>query len=193
MTVTPCENATPADWITASELPWNQVVTFGPAGFPAYARLRLLPDPTYAGQSENSAEPSISPLTEREYLQAALSVLRGYTTTPDDVFLAFWDGYGFKMPGASFDVPNRSFYLYGGEPVMNEDWGIATEHLAPTQLWTPSPAFIWPADHSWCMANDVDPHWIGVGASVEAIAALLADDRLDGVRATPGEVQPSYS
>jgi hypothetical protein len=40
----------------ASDRPWQQLVGFGPAGFPAYARLRFLPDPTYEGQSENDVE-----------------------------------------------------------------------------------------------------------------------------------------
>jgi hypothetical protein len=74
--------------------------------------------------------------------QTALSLLLGYTSTPDDVCFAFWDGYGFMMPGASFDVPNRSFHLYSGEPVMVEDWGMAKEHMAPSQLWMPTPALI---------------------------------------------------
>src|SRR5262245_1538655 len=50
MTLTLCEDASAAAWITSSDLPWQQLVAFGPAGFQAYARLRFLPDPAYAGQ-----------------------------------------------------------------------------------------------------------------------------------------------
>jgi hypothetical protein len=49
----------------------------------------------------------------------------------------------------------------------------------------PDPAFIWPADRAWCVANAVDPHWAGIGADVSAIDELLADPRLDVVRANP--------
>jgi hypothetical protein len=48
----------------------------------------------------------------------------------------------------------------------------------------PDFAFIWPADHAWCVANDVDPHWAGIGADVSAVSELLADPRLDVVAAT---------
>jgi hypothetical protein len=51
---------------------------------------------------------------------------------------------------------------------------------------------VWPADHAWCIANDVDPHWAGIGASVAAIDELLADPRLDIVRDDPGQAQPYY-
>ena len=54
------------------------------------------------------------------------------------------------------------------------------------------PAFVWPADQSWCIANDVDPHWAGIGADTSAIEDLVADPRLDVVVADPEEVQPYY-
>ena len=56
----------------------------------------------------------------------------------------------------------------------------------------PDPAFIWPADHAWCIANDVDPHWAGVGADGSAIDELLADSRLDVVPADRSQDQPYY-
>ena len=56
MTLTFCRELSAADWIVHSELPWHQLVGFGPAGFDAYARLRFLPDPARPGQSENDVE-----------------------------------------------------------------------------------------------------------------------------------------
>ena len=53
MTLTFCWDLSAADWIARSDLPWSQLVSFGPAGFDGYARLRFLPDPAYPGQSEN--------------------------------------------------------------------------------------------------------------------------------------------
>ena len=43
--LTPCSDLSAAGWIVASARPWQQLVGFGPAGFPVYARLRFLPDP----------------------------------------------------------------------------------------------------------------------------------------------------
>ena len=55
-----------------------------------------------------------------------------------------------------------------------------------------TPAFVWPADRTWCVAADIDPHWAGIGASVPAIKQLIADRRLDAVEADPTEEQPAY-
>jgi hypothetical protein len=51
-----CADLSPADWIVASDLPWPRLVTFGPAGFAAYARVRFIPDPIRDGQQENEAD-----------------------------------------------------------------------------------------------------------------------------------------
>jgi hypothetical protein len=40
----------------ASDQPWQQLVGFRPLRYPAYARLRFLPDPAYEGQSENDVD-----------------------------------------------------------------------------------------------------------------------------------------
>jgi hypothetical protein len=65
-----------------------------------------------------------------------------------------------------------------------------------TQLWPAEipgyePAFLWPADHTWCVANDVDPHWAGIGAEASLIEQLVADPRLDAVAADRADDQPS--
>ena len=70
--------------------------------------------------------------------------------------------------------------------------GAAEEWPGQPRLHMPDPAFIWPADHTWCVANDVDPHWAGIGADLSAIDQLLANPRLDVVAADPREEQPTY-
>lgn len=47
-------------------------------------------------------------------------------------------------------------------------------------------------DHAWCVACDVDPHRAGIGAEPEAVDHLLAESRLDVVRADPERQQPFY-
>jgi len=51
-------------------------------------------------------------------------------------------------------------------------------------------AFVWPADHRWCFASDVDPHWAGIGAEQVAIDRLVGDPGLDVVRVQPNEIPP---
>ena len=51
-----CSDLSPADWIVASDVPWNRLVTIGPSGFAAYARVRFIPDPVREGQRESEAD-----------------------------------------------------------------------------------------------------------------------------------------
>lgn len=192
MGLTPCTEATAADWITSAANAWERLATFGPEGFEAYARLRFIPDPTRAVQSENEAETVPDHPSESQQLETAVAVLGRHTTTPDRLFFAFWDGFGFAMPAATFDVPNRSFFLYAGATSELGTWDVAPEHQAPGQRWLPAPALIWPADHAWCLANDVDPHWAGIGAGRGALEDLMAEAGLDVVTANPAERQPWY-
>jgi hypothetical protein len=221
--LTPCSDLSAASWIMASDRPWQQLVGFGPAGFPAYARLRFLPDPTYEGQSENDVEVDGHAPSESAQLRAVLVALTPHTRAPDDCYFCLWDGWGSDIEGGDgarlldwqsgtvrrgpriapafpssvlhgpkVVVPNRAYFLFRGAVSDFDDWGAAEEWPGQPRLHMPAPAFIWPADHAWCIANDVDPHWAGIGADVSAIDRLLADPRLDVVAADPREDQPAY-
>ena len=91
--VTACSDLSAADWITGSDLPWQQLAGFGPSGFTAYARLRFLPDPAYDGQSENDVDFGDG-ASESAKLSAALQVLSRHTSTPDAYYFCLWDGWG---------------------------------------------------------------------------------------------------
>lgn len=236
MTLTPCSDLAAADWITASDQPWQQLIGFGPPGFPAYARLRFLPDPAHEGQSENDVELDDDAPLQTVQLRAVLQALTRHTRTPDNCYFCLWDGWGWtvhggdgawtldperdttpaelllssapppgSMPGlqdrsgdppSSPDapkvvIPNRAYFLFHGTVSELGDWEAARTRPDQHQ-GMPDPAFIWPADHAWCVANDVDPHWAGIGADTAAIDQLLADPLLDVVPANPRENQPCY-
>jgi hypothetical protein len=197
--LTPCSDLAAADWIMFSDRMWQQLVGFGPEGFPAYARLRFLPDPAYEGQRENDVD------------------------IDEDCYFCLWDGWGSDIHGGGgvfiadwqtrtvrpgpqvapafpssvlrgpkVVIPNRAYFLFRGSVSDFGDWGAAEMWPGQPRLHMPNPAFIWPADHAWCVANDVDPHWAGIGADVSAIDRLLGDPRLDVVAANPREDQPAY-
>jgi hypothetical protein len=42
------------------------------------------------------------------------------------------------------------------------------------------------------VANDVDPHWAGIGADAALVEQLIADPRLDVIAADPAGDQPAY-
>jgi hypothetical protein len=186
----------PADWIVASDVQWAQLVTFGPSGFPAYARLRFLPDPTYEGQRELDADRDSASCATDQW-QALFELLAAHTATPDDCYFCLWDGWPFanstheptlNVP-PDHNVPARRFFLFRGPLSDAGDWGpdFASGGPAPYE-----PAFVWPADHAWCIANDVDPHWAGIGTDASLIERLIADPQLDVVSADPADEQPAY-
>jgi hypothetical protein len=193
-----CWDRSPADWIVASDLPWAQLVTFGPSGFAAYARLRFLPDPAYQGQSENDADPDAAPCATDQW-RALFEQLGARTRTPDDCYFCLWEGWPFPRsvlhaPKVSVPphprVPYRSYFLFRGLLSDAGAWG-------EPKIWPGDPppfeaAFVWPADRAWCVANDVDPHWAGIGADATLIDRMVADPSLDIVAADPGEAQPAY-
>ena len=192
MTLKPLVDVSVARWLTTSTLPWQRLVTFGPSGFDDYARLRFLADPAHEGQSEAEAAPPSPPWDEQ--LSMVLTSLAPYTRTPEQCYFCVWEGWG-DARGAGLavpmvEVPNRSYLLLQGAVGDVDDWGAATATVGLDRTW--EPAFVWPADQSWCLANDVDPHWAGIGASHLAMQSLLADPRIDVVLADPDDEQPAY-
>jgi hypothetical protein len=191
----------PAAWISGSEVSWPQLVTFGPSGFAAYARLRFLRDPAYPGETEVEAGRAAT-RDGREQWPALIELLAAHTRTPDDCYFCLWEGWpttrgesvGSILSGPKVAVPGtspfaRAYFLFQGPLSENGEWGIPIEPSAP---YACEPAFIWPADHAWCVANDVDPHWAGIGGQRPLIDALLKDASLDVVDADPEATQPAY-
>lgn len=225
MTLASCWDLSDADWIVHSDLPWQQLVGFGPAGFDAYARLRFLPDPVRPGQSEADVDPD----WRTDQLPTLFEVLAIQTSTADDCYFCVWEGFGDadvaidddavyiddENAGAPLErararpgrapnratspsipkvvVPQRAYWLFRGPLADIGRWDTAQEWPGQWRLDQAVPAFVWPADHAWCVARDVDPHWAGIGGHLPMITHLITDPRLDVVPADPAKVQPSYA
>jgi hypothetical protein len=183
-----------ADWLVRSGTPDLQLITFGPAVFAAYARLRFLPDPDWPGMKEAHAEVPDDHPTDIEQTRRALRVLAGFTATPEDCYFGLWEGFSDALlppevrRGPLVELPHRRYALLRGRLSDLDDWEA---DLGGGQPIAP-PAFVWPADHRWCFASDVDPHWAGIGAEQAAVDALAGDPRLDVVAARPDEHQLEY-
>ena len=151
-----------------------------------------------------------------------LGRLTPHTRTPDDCYLCLWDGWPdieggdgawlvnteegtvSKGPriapafpasvrhGPKVVLPDRAYFLFRGSIADFGDWDVADMWPGQPRLGMPDPAFVWPADHAWCVAKDVDPDWAGIGAASSAIDELLADPLLDVVPADPTQDLPSY-
>ena len=192
MTISWSSSTADARWLGGSAAPWWQVITFGPADFTTYARVRFIPDPVRPGQAEADVEVPDDHPSDLEQTRAALRVLARFTSTPQDCWFAVWEGYAgsIDIPAGLplLDLPHRRYGLLRGDLAGIEGW----EEAVGSRLAV-APAFVWPSDRSWCWASDVDPHWAGVGAAEPAVRALLDAPGLDVVRADPTAPQPAYS
>lgn len=183
-----------AAWLEGAPTPPDQLITFGPAGFEAYVRLRYLPDPEMPGQLETDADVPADRLLWAPQARRALEVLAGFTATPGECFFCFWEGAAgdvlsdTERRGPLVSVPHRRFVLFRGR------LGDYTEGRDPRFGGdsAPVPAFVWPADRRWCFTSDVGPHWAGIGADRAAVERLLATPGLDVVEAVPPERPPAY-
>jgi hypothetical protein len=200
-----CSDLSSAAWIVTSDVPWPRLVTFGPAGFAAYARVRFIPDPIREDQPESEADADASSGGVDQW-RALLGLLAAGTADPDHCYFGLWDGWWFPESARrwpTFGVPRgvrlpaRSYFLFHGSLSDAEIWGGGAP--ANAGIWElpefsrgGAPAFVWPSDHTWCIAADIDPHWAGIGASVPLIERLIDDPRLDAVEADPADEQPAY-
>ncbi|MET4046302.1 MULTISPECIES: hypothetical protein [unclassified Rhodococcus (in: high G+C Gram-positive bacteria)] len=192
MTFELCADSTPALWMAFQNLPWYRLARRGPIGFEKYARLLFIPDPKFSGQKTSDIEFDGDSPSELMQVATALNVLTGHTTTPDECYFAIWDGWDSITigPPPNFKIHNRDYWLIRGTLADYEHWNSANP-----ALWaygdTPDPAFIFPADHAWCITNDVDPHFATIAATAEAIDEILGNDQIDTVLDDP-DSEPDY-
>lgn len=188
-----CEDLSGADWLLSADTSPERLITFGPATFPSYGRLRYLPDPVRPGMAESEA---IVPLGHQKDVDVARNVVRAlatYSFSTKDCFVCLWEGYSGRLAEPSYGrgplvtLPHRRYVLFTATIDELEGW----EDLFGSAFNSP-PAFIWPADHRWFFASDVDPHWAGIAADTSVISRLVADRSMDVVFADPGEDQPTY-
>ena len=190
-----CNDVSAADWIVQAHIPWQQLVNFGPPDFAAYARLRFIPDPTKPGQAEGDVDVAEDHPCDLQQTQRVLDHLRRFTATPEDCYVCVWEGFAPYSRASVLDgpmvtipqhLPQRRYFLLHGPLADLGSW-----HEIHDGGDHP-PAFVWPADHRWCFASDVDPHWAGIGADQATIDALLNVAEIDIVPAQPTEPQPMY-
>ena len=110
-----------------------------------------------------------------------VEVLTGETTTPDDVFVAVWEGWGDvppqRFPGAArLDTQARGHFLLRG-PLR----GVLTS-VAASNRDQPAAGFWWPADRAWFVSTEIDLEWTFVAGSGELVDRLVNDDRVEVAR-----------
>lgn len=170
-------------WLEAGQDPrsFGSTLTVGPPGYAAYARVLSLPDPEHDGQEEadladevfDAAPSECGVVIDTVELLAAGSGL-------DDLRFLLWDGYPYDPVLPSGDRIDL---------MRLRTCAMATGSLVDFRTWTASgtvhhfpPAFVWPADRSWCVAYDVDSHFAGVAGTVVAVERVVAESKHPVVR-----------
>jgi len=199
-----------ADWLRESLTTFAMsVASFLPGHFPAYARVyhpfylhggppqaysswRDLPalagqnidDPLTASSVAMDGVRSAQALTGTPTLsiiEALVEHLRPATATPGECYFALWEGFGSTAVPEDLlpklELPNRAYHVFAGPIAAAQtsyDAYPLGYHDQFANLW-------WPADHTWCVATEVDSAWTHVGGSRACIDAVLADPRLESV------------
>ncbi len=190
MTLSRLNDLAAADWLVEHSRHWQRLISLGPLGFQAYARLRFIPDPARADMAESDVELPEDHPSDLTQSRIALTCL-------DDLAVpcvfAVWEGWPAPYldpaltAGPLLELPHRRYVLFSGRLAEILDWGAQFGG----RDGTPPPAFVWPSDRRWCFTCDVDPHWAGIGGPQALVSNLIARPELDVVPASP-EVPPPY-
>lgn len=195
-----------ANWFTNSPDHWIQLCARGPSGFARYARLfhRQFTDDDFDPETTPETTREIGNLPDN-LLQQLTSILERHTQTPEDCFFGLWPGHGevsgghavavlddkpqSKLPippafppevmtGPLVEIPNREYLLFRGPLSEAGQWG-AVDVIPGISRHINSPNLMWPADHAWFVATEVDLEWTGIGGSHRLIADLLTAQGLE--------------
>jgi hypothetical protein len=148
---------------------------------------------------------SMSPRT----CASLITLLRGFTATPELCWMAVWDGWGSWWPKVSLELPRdatpneRSHARTEGFrrawdqhhkieaetadiEFVERPWGRryflfkAPIDEAPT-FHTQTPQLWWPEDHAWLVSTEIDGFSSYVGSSRDCIDAILRADALEAI------------
>lgn len=113
-----------------------------------------------------------------EVARALVDNLANATTTPDDVFVAVWDGWGDvpaqRFPGAAhLATQGRGHFLLRG-PLT----GVLSS-VAASNIDRPAAGLWWPADRAWFVAAEINFEWTFVAGASTLVESLYADERLE--------------
>ena len=180
--VGPAADPDAAQWLLRSDVDWWDLVRYGPPGFQVYLRIAL------ALETDDA-----DPKGEHPALREALATLAKYTETPATGYAAIWEGWaGDPSPAAPrVDIPHRPMLLFTGPVHVLRDTATLAWYGSVEDYQEPH--LVWPEDHAWCLACEVDEEIeFTVGCSVDAWKAL--EKALPGaVRRVPyGEPAPLY-
>lgn len=164
-----------------------------------------------AGRAWEGGEPDLGNLAPPA-LSALCQVLGEHTPPGTQCCFALWEGFGWirgspsvAFYGGSPDIPpafdaavmagprlrhplDRNYLLFTGEldAAAQMGWWAAEDWFQGQ-----SPNLFWPADHSWCVASEIDFDSTVVAGSTALVEAVLAREDLEAWAVEPGDLLSS--
>jgi hypothetical protein len=118
-------------------------------------------------------------------------ILSAHTATPDVGVVAVWDGYNeidVHAEGAGrFELPWRSYGIYasGIRTFIPHTWIMDAPWTKDT-VFPRTPNIIWPEDHAWIVASEIDLDSTVVGGSRALVDAIIASPDLEAFEIPEG-------
>lgn len=175
-------------WSAAGEpVSWRTVAGWAGTTLHPLAQFRALsrPGPGFGlGPPPWDDEPQTGSLPARVWRELQ-PVLAASTSTPGAYWFGLWDGWtyaggqqvAYRSEGKTIPVPHqarlqlpyREYALFSGPLSAYHDIG----YLLPSGQFKPCfPSLVWPDNHEWMLAADVDLDSTYVGGPEELVAAL---------------------
>lgn len=129
-------------------------------------------------------------------LTAVAAVLARHTSTPGAGIAAIWEGWGGLVSldgtgllpreiaaGARFELTpgmGRGCVLFeaGADDFARTDWPTRAPWV-DEPVWAPSPSILWPEDHAWVLATEIDFDSTLVAGTAALIRELLRTPGLE--------------
>lgn len=107
-----------------------------------------------------------------------LDAILDHCGSTGDVFHAVWDGFGYWAeadddPTVRVRGRGRDYFLFEGPKRAVMHWP------GMDAIWSQSANRIWPKDHAWCIATEIDWDSTLVAGPAAMCSAILTDDRVE--------------
>ena len=146
-----------------------------------FHRIANLAEPPRYPDPEWGQAPFMGDLPEDER-RSLVSILRGFTSTPERCYFCIWEGYG-RLEGWSWRwTPKLKVPDFGREYFLLR--GPLDAVTSFYSQWGQSPNIWWPEDRAWCVATEIDFMWTFVGGSQACIEQVVSHADLEALPIT---------
>jgi len=182
------------DWSTREvPVPWTIVSEWSGKPLHATSHIQDLMIRTdghdWRRRGEGGSEPRQGEL-EKASLSCLLTHLVEKTSTPKEIWMLIWAGYGGSPDTVGLPVKVSEPLTKSGRPYVLRLGTIdSSEKESEHTLGENPPTFWWPADRTWFAVCDLDAASTYVGGSKELIEQILGDPSLE---AFPANLDDPY-